>query len=120
MQKTQGLSYEEIRKTILEKIPPEVGITRIEFEGPRLAIYTQKPEILAEQSHIIGEIASVIKKRIVIRSDPSVRANEAEGERAIREVLVDAGLLIGEKRGRWVWWRVDQGRLAAIRKTLGG
>ncbi len=93
MQKPQGLSYEEIRKTILEKIPPDVGITRIEFEGPRLAIYTQKPEILVEQSHIIGEIAGVIKKRIVIRSDPSVRANEAESERSIREVLTEAGLV---------------------------
>ncbi|HIH89272.1 TPA: beta-CASP ribonuclease aCPSF1, partial [Candidatus Bathyarchaeota archaeon] len=68
MQKPQGLSYEEIRKTILEKIPAEVGITRIEFEGPRLAIYTQKPETLIEQSHIVGEIAGIIKKRIVVRS----------------------------------------------------
>ena len=36
------------------------------------------------------------------------------------KVLVEAGLLIGEKRGRWVWWRVDETRFAAIRKTLGG
>ena len=93
MQKPQGLSYEEIRKTILEKIPTDVGITRIEFEGPRLAIYTQKPETLVEQSHIVGEIAGIIKKRIVIRSDPSVRANELEAERIVREILADAGLV---------------------------
>jgi ArsR family transcriptional regulator, arsenate/arsenite/antimonite-responsive transcriptional repressor len=36
------------------------------------------------------------------------------------KVLVEAGLLIGEKRGRWVWWRVDERRLAEVRKTLGG
>jgi len=93
MQKPQGLSYEEIRKTILEKIPAEVGITRIEFEGPRLAIYTQKPEVLIEQSHIVGEIAGIIKKRIVIRSDPSVRSNELEAERIVKEILVEAGLV---------------------------
>ncbi len=93
MHKPQGLSYAEIRNTIFEKIPPEVGITRIEFEGPRLAIYTQKPEILLEQSHIIGEIAGTIKKRIVIRSDPSVRDNELEAERIIKEILEEAGLV---------------------------
>jgi ArsR family transcriptional regulator, arsenate/arsenite/antimonite-responsive transcriptional repressor len=35
-------------------------------------------------------------------------------------VLVEAGLLVGERRGRWVWWRVDETRFAAIRKALGG
>jgi KH/beta-lactamase-domain protein len=94
MQKSQALSYAEIRNTILSKIPPEVGITRIEFEGPRLAIYTQKPEILYENSHIVAEIAGIIKKRIVIRSDPSVRSSEIEAERVIKEVITDdAGLV---------------------------
>lgn len=35
-------------------------------------------------------------------------------------VLAEAGLLVPEKRGRWVWWRVNAERLAALRKTLGG
>jgi ArsR family transcriptional regulator len=36
------------------------------------------------------------------------------------KVLADAGLLVGEKRGRWVWWRVEPNRLSAVRKALGG
>ena len=36
------------------------------------------------------------------------------------KVLADAGLLVGEKRGRWVWWRVEPGRLGAVRQALGG
>ena len=35
-------------------------------------------------------------------------------------VLAEAGLIIGEKRGRWMWWRADPDRLATIRKVLGG
>ncbi len=35
-------------------------------------------------------------------------------------VLSEAGLIVGEKRGRWMWWRVDTDRLAAVRKALGG
>jgi ArsR family transcriptional regulator len=35
------------------------------------------------------------------------------------KVLADAGLIVGEKRGRWVWWRVVPERLAALRDSLG-
>jgi ArsR family transcriptional regulator len=35
-------------------------------------------------------------------------------------VLSEAGLLIGEKRGRWMWWQVETDRLAAVCKALGG
>ncbi|MGQ9679433.1 MAG: beta-CASP ribonuclease aCPSF1 [Candidatus Bathyarchaeia archaeon] len=94
MQKSQSLSYAEIRSSILQNIPPEIGITRIEFEGPRLAIYTKKPEMLIEQSQIISDLAGTIKKRIVVRSDPSVRVSEVEAERVIKEILPEeAGLV---------------------------
>ena len=33
-------------------------------------------------------------------------------------VLVDAGLLAREKRGRWAWYRIVPERLAAIRTSL--
>ncbi len=34
------------------------------------------------------------------------------------KVLADAGLIVGEKRGRWVWWRVVPERVAAVRAAL--
>ena len=93
MDTSQNLSYEEIRNTILNNIPREIGITRIEFEGPRLALYAQKPEILVEQSHIVADIAGKIKKRIVVRSDPSVRMRELDAEKIVKEILGEAGLV---------------------------
>ncbi len=36
------------------------------------------------------------------------------------KVLADVGLLTGEKRGRWTWWRVVPERLAEVRRALGG
>ena len=76
-----------MRQTILEYIPKEAEITRIEFEGPSLAIYTKKPEILIEQSHIVANVVNMIRKRIVVRSDPSVRLLEKDTERAINEIV---------------------------------
>ena len=34
------------------------------------------------------------------------------------KVLSDAGLIEGDKRGRWVWYRVVPGRLARLRDVL--
>ena len=35
-------------------------------------------------------------------------------------LLSEAGLLAGEKRGRWTWWSVQPDRLEAVRRALGG
>ncbi|MEM1507214.1 MAG: beta-CASP ribonuclease aCPSF1 [Candidatus Bathyarchaeia archaeon] len=80
-------SKAELRQIILENIPKEAEITRIEFEGPALAIYARKPEILIEQEHIVTNIVNIIKKRIVPRSDPSVRLPEKEAEKIIYEIV---------------------------------
>jgi len=34
------------------------------------------------------------------------------------KVLADAGLIVGEKRGRWIWWRIVPARVAALRAAL--
>jgi ArsR family transcriptional regulator len=34
------------------------------------------------------------------------------------KVLAEVGLISGEKRGRWVWWRIAPDRLAAVRDAL--
>jgi KH/beta-lactamase-domain protein len=77
----------EISQYILEKIPKEAELTRIEFEGPTLAVYTKKPEILIKQSYIITDIVNTIRKRIVVRSDPEVRLDEKSAERIASEII---------------------------------
>ena len=34
------------------------------------------------------------------------------------KILVDAGLIVGEKRGRWVWYRPVADRLAQLQRAL--
>lgn len=85
--KSNGKEQVDISQHILEKIPAEAEVTRIEYEGPALAVYTKKPEILVEKSFVIAEIVKLIRKRIVVRSDPSIRAKERETERIIKEIV---------------------------------
>ena len=77
----------EISQYILGHVPKEAEVTRIEYEGSTLAVYTKKPEILASQSNLVADIVNVIRKRIVIRSDPSVRLPENDAERIAREII---------------------------------
>lgn len=77
----------EISQYILEHVPKEAEVTRIEYEGPTLAVYTKRPEVLVDQSNLIAGIVNVIRKRIVVRSDPSVRLVEIEAEKKAREVI---------------------------------
>jgi KH/beta-lactamase-domain protein len=80
-------SKAKIQQVILQHVPKEAEITRIEFEGPRLAIYTKKPEILVDQSYIVTDIVNLIRKRITIRSDPSIRMNENESGQFIKNMV---------------------------------
>ena len=34
-------------------------------------------------------------------------------------ILARAGLIEGDKRGKWIWWRVVPGRLASLSRALG-
>jgi len=80
-------SHAKIRETILEHMPKEAEITRIEFEGPRLAIYVKNVIILMEQSYVVTDIVNLLHKRIVIRSDPSIRLPEREAEVSIQNLV---------------------------------
>jgi KH/beta-lactamase-domain protein len=68
-------------------MPKEAEITRIEFEGPRLAIYVKNVGLLLEQSYVVTDIVNLLHKRVVIRSDPSIRHNENESERLIKGIV---------------------------------
>ena len=93
----------EISQYILQKVPREAEVTRIEYEGPMLAVYTKKPEILVDQSSIVAEIVGVIRKRIVIRPDPSVRIPEVEAEKIARETIADNTRLFGPDYIQTAW-----------------
>ena len=85
--KANGKDQVDISQHILQNIPPQAEVTRIEYEGPALAVYTKKPEVLVEQSHIIADIVKMIRKRIVVRSDPSIRSKERETEKIIKNIV---------------------------------
>lgn len=57
-----------------------------------------------------GEVCSCHLEGPLERSQPTVSHHT--------RILAEAGLIAGEKRGRWVWWHVVPGRLEVVRTAL--
>jgi ArsR family transcriptional regulator len=57
-----------------------------------------------------GEICSCDLVEPLGKSQPTVSHHT--------KALADAGLIRGEKQGRWVWWTIVPGRVNAVRAAL--
>ena len=68
----------KVLSTVLKSMPKDASITKIVYEGPRIAIYTNKPRFLMENNDIISNLVNQIKKRIVIRTDEKIRKIEED------------------------------------------
>jgi KH/beta-lactamase-domain protein len=79
--------------TILNGIPAEAQITRIEYEGPRIALYTKNPKYLHQNNYIISEIVNTVKKRVVTRTEKSIRKPEQDAKSILEKLIpVEAGV----------------------------
>jgi len=72
---------------ILNNIPAEAQITRIEYEGPRIALYTRNPAFLHKNNYVISEIVNSLKKRVVTRTEKSIRKPESEARQMLEKTL---------------------------------
>jgi ArsR family transcriptional regulator len=59
-----------------------------------------------------GEVCSCNLEQPLGKSQPTISHHT--------RVLARAGLIEGDKRGKWTWWRIVPDRLAAVRQVLGG
>ena len=76
-----------IRSTIFTNFPVEAELKRIEFEGPEIALYCGNPSAIMNNSEAIKRLAKLLKKRVVIRSDPQARLNRDDTIKMLRELI---------------------------------
>jgi KH/beta-lactamase-domain protein len=80
-------TFAEIKKVVLREIPADARLTKVEFEGPNIVVYVQNPNLLIENSEPVKRIVHEIKKRIIIRADPSARKTQEEAKKIIEEII---------------------------------
>jgi uncharacterized protein len=79
---------EAVSKVILKSIPSESQITLVRFEGPNIALYTKNPKFaLTELTYFLSSLSKTLKKRFIIRTDPSSRLPEDETRQAVVKLL---------------------------------
>jgi len=75
------------RDVVRRIVPDHVEITRIDYEGPVVAIYTKNMDAFAENNDLVRQLAQGLRKRIVVRPDPSLLAEQSKAEAYLREVI---------------------------------
>ena len=79
---------EAVSKVILKSIPSESQITFVRFEGPNIALYTKNPKFaLTDLTYFLSSLSKTLKKRFIIRTDPSSRLPEDETRQAVVKLL---------------------------------
>ncbi|MER3407309.1 MAG: beta-CASP ribonuclease aCPSF1, partial [Nitrososphaera sp.] len=83
----QEPSSQNIMAVILQSLPKESGLTKIEYEGPRIALYSRNPAYLMQNNQLVSNMVNTIKKRIVVRTDESIRRPQAESADIIAKAI---------------------------------
>ena len=79
---------EAVSKIILKSIPSDSQITFVRFEGPNIALYTKNPKFaLTELTYFLSSLSKTLKKRFIIRTDPSSRLPEDQTRQAVAKLL---------------------------------
>jgi uncharacterized protein len=79
---------EAVGKLILKSIPTDSQITLVRFEGPNIALYTKNAKFaLTELTYYLSSLSKTLKKRFIIRTDPSVRLPEDQTRQAVVKLL---------------------------------
>jgi KH/beta-lactamase-domain protein len=68
-------------------LPPKIEVSKIDFEGPIVVIYTKSLEEFADNSEIVKQLAQGLRRRVAIRPDPSLLVDLDQAETEIRHII---------------------------------
>jgi len=77
----------ELQKKIETLLPPGCTLSKTEIEGPDIVIYLKGIDKLYEMDNPIRDIATAIKKKIIVRADMSTMLPPDEAEKKVREIV---------------------------------
>jgi uncharacterized protein len=83
----QEPASQNIMAMILQSLPQEASLTKIEYEGPCIALYSKNPGYLLQNNQLVLNMVNTIKKRIVIRTDESIRLSQDESSKVIADTI---------------------------------
>ena len=86
-QYSRETAIEQLKSNLIDELPPNAQISKVVFEGPFVVLYSLNPTALMENGDIVKGLAKSLRKRIVIRSDVSVRRVKDEAQARMLEIV---------------------------------
>jgi KH/beta-lactamase-domain protein len=81
------LAPKELFEKIKEMLPAEAGYIKAEFEGPDIVVYMKKTGVIYRDDSVIRNIASSIKKKLVVRSDQSALMKPDQAKAVVERII---------------------------------
>lgn len=79
--------YKDVEKTVTEIMPRQCEVTKVEPEGLNVVIYLRNIRAFYASDQLIKHIAGAIKKKVLIRADPSSLMDVEEAAKRINALL---------------------------------
>ncbi len=84
------MQYQEVinlAKENIEQIFPSLDYSTIDLEGANVVLYSKQSDKFVEDPENIKKLAQAIRRRVIVRPDPSVLIPEDEAEEKIRKII---------------------------------
>jgi predicted metal-dependent RNase len=78
---------QQTREALREILPEGVEVTDIELEGPHIVLYTKQLDSFLSGGDLLRQVAQRLRRRVLVRTDPSVLIDPKLAEAAIRELI---------------------------------
>lgn len=86
-------TLKDIQKKAEEVMPPECGLTKVEMLGPEVLVYLTNIKVFYDNPNLIRNMAAAMRKRVLVRCDPSVLKPPEEAMVKIKTIVpADAGI----------------------------
>ncbi|RLG18557.1 beta-CASP ribonuclease aCPSF1, partial [Candidatus Micrarchaeota archaeon] len=77
----------EMQKKVEALLPSECSLSKVEYEGPDVVIYLKNLASFYKDENLIRKIAGTLRKRVLIRSDPSSLLDAEKAKEKIKEIV---------------------------------
>ena len=82
--------FESLTEEVTRRVPKDMKITSIKFEGPLVVVYTSDYEKFSQNDSVARMLAQSIHRRVDIRPDPSGLEDAASVEEKIRQMIPES------------------------------
>ena len=86
-----------VKEVATEVIPDNIAFTDVKVESSNVVLYTPNVEIFSENNEVIRTLAQKVRKRIIIKADPSVRKPIISAKQKLLEVIPEEAEIVEVK-----------------------